>query len=312
MRVDAYIHALVARLAALYPRQEAQSLGLMLLDHYASLSSHVYYTQPDTEIPASARVALNAALEDLALGRPIQYVLGSTCFDGLDLRVREGVLIPRPETEELLRWAAEWLTTTGSPEARLRILDLCTGSGALALALAKRFPRAEVFGVDVSEQALEQALENSRSLGLAVQYMQGDILKTGPGAVLEAFATNDDMEAGPDAVMAHFSANMTACFDLIISNPPYVCASEAVHMRRNVLDYEPALALFVPDADPLRFYRALAAWGKRCLKPTGALMMEINEAFGTELVLLFETEGFTQVCLRQDLFGKDRMLQAIL
>ena len=142
-----------------------------------------------------------------------------------------------------------------------------------------------------------------------MQYVQGDILKTDPDAVLEAFATNDAKEAG---LMAHFSAKMPACFDLIISNPPYVCASEAACMRPNVLAHEPHLALFVPDADPLRFYRALAVWGRRYLKPSGALMMEINEAFGTELVLLFEKEGFTQVCLRQDLFGKDRMLQVIL
>ena len=295
MRIDAYIQNLVARLAALYSREEAKSLGLMLLEHYASLPSHAYYSQPSKEIPTPAQAALDAALEDLAKGRPIQYIIGSSHFDGMDLLVREGVLIPRPETEELLRWAGNWLwepCCDGHPE--LRILDLCTGSGALALALAKRFPKAGVYGVDISEEALAVARENNRRQGLAVEFVQGDMLETGSSSILENFACK------------------TEGFDLIVSNPPYVCASEAAQMRRNVLGYEPSLALFVPDADPLRFYHALAVWGKRQLRPKGALMMEINEAFGSQLVLLFESEGFAQVQLRKDLFGKDRMLQAIL
>ena len=297
MRLDAYMQALMARLVPLYSREEAKSLGCLLLERYCSWPSHSYYSRPEAEIPASARAALEAALEDLAAGRPIQYIIGDTCFDGLALTVREGVLIPRPETEELLRWAGDWLKSLGGrPESSLRIVDICTGSGALAVALAKRFPQARVYGLDISEEALAVAKENSRRQEVDVQYVQGDVLQTGPLSLLENFG----------------SLAQEGSFDLIISNPPYVCDSEAACMRPNVLAHEPHLALFVPDADPLRFYHALAAWGKRCLRPGGALMMEINEAFGTELMLLFEAEGFTQVCLRQDLLGKDRMLQAIL
>ena len=296
MRLDAYMQALMARLVPLYSREEAKSLGSLLLERYCSWPSHSYYSRPEAEIPASARAALEAALEDLVAGRPIQYIIGDTCFDGLALTVREGVLIPRPETEELLRWAGDWLKSLGGrPESSLRIMDICTGSGALAVALAKRFPKARVYGLDISDEALEVVRENSRRQEVDVQYVQGDVLQTGPLSLLE-----------------NFGSLAQEGFDLIISNPPYVCASEAACMRPNVLAHEPHLALFVPDTDPLRFYRALAAWGRRYLKPSGALMMEINEAFGTELVLLFEAEGFTQVCLRQDLFGKDRMLQAIL
>ncbi len=241
-------------LSALYPPTETESLALRLLDHFLSLGRTAIYLDPQAEAEASS--ALDAALAELLRGRPLQYVLGETEFCGLRLAVDESVLIPRPETEELVRRMLEEL-----PDDRpLRILDIGTGSGAIAIALAWKFPQSKVFAVDVSSEALATARRNAGANGVKIQFSRCDILREKPGGR----------------------------FDAIVSNPPYVRESERAAMHRNVVDHEPHAALFVPDNDPLLFYREIARWGRGTLNGGGALYFEINEAFGRQTAELLE------------------------
>ena len=286
MTVATYINRGIAGLLPLYAQEEAKSLMQMVLEHFCGWPSHVYYTDPDRMVPASSIYDLQRAIDDLTKARPIQYILGETVFEECILKVREGVLIPRPETAELVRWAKEGFEV----DKPLRILDLCTGSGAIAIALAKAFPQAKVWGVDLFEEALEVAKENSRINKVAVDFLRVDVLQP------------------PDLSVLPWPPHS---FDLIISNPPYICASEKAQMRPNVLDYEPHQALFVPDDDPLLFYRALAEWGALFLKEHGRLMVEINEHKDKEVVALFEKKRYPSVEVRKDLNGKPRMCCAV-
>ena len=263
-------------LSSLYPQKEAESLTLGLLWHYLALDRTAIYLDPqaDTEVCPP----LDAALAELLCGRPLQYVLGETEFYGMRLAVDESVLIPRPETEELVRWVLE-----GLPGDRpLRILDIGTGSGAIAIALARQLPQAEVFAVDISPEALAVARRNAVENGARVHFSRCDILREKPAGT----------------------------FDAIISNPPYVRESERASMHRNVIDHEPHTALFVPDDDPLLFYREITRWGCGALNGGGVFYFEINEAFGRQTAEMAETLGYTDVEIRRDLSGKERMIRA--
>jgi len=279
MTVKEFVDVGVDILLPLYAKEEAKSLLWMVLESLCHCPMHSYYSDPDRILPADTLTGLKRALADLERGRPVQYVLGKVFFEGCTIGVREGVLIPRPETAELVRWAKSVLS--GAPT----ILDAGTGSGAIAVALAKAFPQAKVFGVDVSEEALEVAKENSRVNGVAIDFLRADLLQA------------------PDerCLVPH-------SFDLIISNPPYIRMSEKRYMRTNVLDYEPHMALFVPDEDPLLFYRALADWGAVLLTAGGLLMVEVNEQMGGEIRELFVCKGFSSVEVREDVNGKVRMV----
>lgn len=268
-----------ARLAALYRPEEIRwMLKALLLDNHCCEESD-FYVGKDIKIPASLRLVLDEQTERLAKGEPVQYVTGVCPFYGLTLEVSAPVLIPRPETEELVDWIVR-----ETPDFRGRFLDVGTGSGCIAIALATAFPEAKAEAWDLSSEALAVADRNAHRAGCRVQFLQRDL-----------FAST---EAVPS-------------YDMIVSNPPYVCQSESFDMEKNVLAYEPHTALFVPDDDPLCYYRALAALAANSLTTGGRIYMEINSRFGKACVDLFEQSAFEQVRLKKDLSGKDRMLCAV-
>ncbi|KAB7731344.1 peptide chain release factor N(5)-glutamine methyltransferase [Rudanella paleaurantiibacter] len=272
-----------------YPPEEAREMAFMLLDHYFGFRKADVLGDkplpPNRTEPDWFRI-----LERLNRQEPIQHVIGTTIFCGLEFEVSPDVLIPRPETEDLVRLIMhDFANRIDDPlEARpVEVLDIGTGSGCLAVTLARFLPSALVTGWDVSEQALTLARRNAENLGAAdVVFQIQDIL---------------NVPAGFDR-----------SFDCIVSNPPYVTRSEAAQMDRNVLEYEPDLALFVDDADPLIFYKAVADFARKHLTPGGACYVEINERFGDDTRRVFADRGFTSVQVYKDIHGKDRSVRASL
>ena len=239
-------------------------------------------TSKEQTIDQSDLLRFHWALEDLKRQRPVQHIIGYTDFCGCRIKVTPDVLIPRPETEEMVNS----LTPVSSPTGEgCRILDLCTGSGCIAIALKKAFPQAEVTAVDVSEKALVIAKENAESNNTDINFIQADLL-------------------------AHHYPLPTTHYSLIISNPPYVRESERAQMQRNVLDYDPSLALFVPDDDPLRFYKAIANIAKNHLAPQGMLVVEINEALADETCDVLRVVGLVPA-VHTDFRGKSRWVSAV-
>jgi release factor glutamine methyltransferase len=280
-----FIETAKQRLAPLYTPQEINRIARLLLEKWASVDAVSFYADKDRKIPASELAKLQLALDKLVRSEPLEYVLGKAEFVGMQLNVDNRVLIPRPETEELVEWIRHDAREHGykTPE---RILDVCTGSGCIALALFNEWPVAHVEGWDISAAALEVATQNAGINQASIGFSCVDVLTVEP------------------------SMYETGLFDLIVSNPPYVCRSESTHMSSNVLDYEPHLALFVEDEDPLIFYAAIARLGKKLLKPEGNIYVEINAQLAEQTKKLFENEGFSMVILRKDLFGKDRFVKA--
>ena len=286
MLLKDFIADAVAALRTLYPEEEARSVVRDLCEDLLGVKSYTHILEPGTEIPPGREAALAAAMERLKAAEPLQYVTGHTFFCGLDFKLTPDVLIPRPETECLVREACAAAATMGHP---LRVLDLCTGSGCIAWSVALLLPGARVTGVDISEAALAVA---------AGQDFSGPLLQAGSEA--PAFVRCDIL--GDDIPFP------AASFDLILANPPYVLESQKAAMRQNVLDYEPSLALFVPDADPLLFYRAVARWARRCLAPGGRGFVEINEDLGPETRTLFLQNGFENSVVLDDYLGKNRIV----
>lgn len=217
--------------------------------------------------------------EELSEGRPLQYIIGKTEFCGLDFAVREGVLIPRPETEQLVEWAIKRAKKYAQP----RILDLCTGSGCIAISLAHALPQATVTAIDLSSDALAVARENCTSLNVDVELLKDDVLGELP--------TLGERE-----------------FDVIVSNPPYIPRSEQSRMRVNVTQYEPEMALFVDDQNPLLFYEAIACFAKKHLRKGGSLLFEVHESYATATVEMLQAKGFDHISLRKDFLDKPRMI----
>lgn len=266
---------LAARLVPLYDPREARSIALAAAAGISGLTTTALLTDPGAELPAAER--LEAAAERLAAGEPLQYVLGEAGFCGRPFVVRPGVLIPRPETEELVAWVLR-----GEVRSR-RLLDVGTGSGCIAVSLALGLPGAELFAADLSDEALAVAAENARRLGARVTLRRADALH----GLADAFPER---------------------FDAIVSNPPYVPQSDLAAMHANVRGYEPREALFVPDDDALRFYRAIARAGRRMLRPGGKLYFEIYERSAGQMRLMLGEEGYTDTEVREDLNGKPRMV----
>lgn len=258
----------------LYGVREAALIARMVVAEKGGISESSLLVEPDLELHVEG---FDALVEELAAGRPVQYVLGHAEFCGLDFCVREGVLIPRPETEELVMHILE-----ECPSAR-RILDVGTGSGCIALTLKSRLPEAKLTAIDISEEALAIARENSRQLGLEVDFRGADAL-----ALESVFPTEE--------------------FDVVVSNPPYIPQSELAQMRRNVTHYEPHGALFVPDDDPLRFYRAIARSARRLLADGGSLWFEIHERYAGEMIAMLHDEGYADNRLLYDINQKPRMI----
>ncbi|WP_375416367.1 peptide chain release factor N(5)-glutamine methyltransferase [uncultured Hymenobacter sp.] len=272
---------LAAALQAIYPAPEADAIADLVGEHLLQLSPLQRRMRAAALVPEEVVRQLPALTARLLAHEPVQYVLGTAHFAGLELEVTSATLIPRPETEELARLIETELR--GRPG--LRVLDVGTGSGCLALALARALPRSQVLAVDISAEALAVARRNAARYAPQVQFQLLDILNETP-------------------------ALAPGTLDVLASNPPYVRESERALMRDNVLAWEPATALFVPDDDPLLFYRRLAALGRALLRPGGGLYLEINEAFSAETVALLTQQGFTDVRGVGDMFGRARMVRA--
>ena len=262
-----------------YPDSEALSLAKMLLVEAFGFSILELYGGKDKEISGNRLRDLHEMLSRLQKNEPIQYILGKETFCGLTFEVDENVLIPRPETRELV----EWIVADYESVPACRILDVGTGSGCISISLAKFIPGASVESWDISEGALEVARRNCKLNEVEVLLRQQDVLSAQPEP---------------------------ACFDVIVSNPPYITESEKADMEANVLDWEPATALFVPDTDPLLFYRKIAELGTVMLKEGGSLYFEINRAYGNETVQMLEALGYKQIELRKDDWDNDRMIKA--
>ena len=266
-------------LRGIYPDSEALSLAKMLLVEAFGFSTLELYGGKDKEISGKRRDVLDKMLSRLQKNEPIQYVLGKETFCGLDFEVDSNVLIPRPETRELV----EWIVADRKLDASCRILDIGTGSGCISISLAKFLSGAEVEAWDISEGALEVARRNAVRNAVEVLFRQQDVLYALPGDTR---------------------------YDVIVSNPPYITEKEKLDMDANVLDWEPFTALFVPDADPLLFYRKIAELGLSMLGVGGTLYFEINRAYGQETVRMLEGLSYKQIELRKDGWGNDRMVKA--
>jgi len=268
-----------AQLTESYPKNEIDSFFYRLLDHHLGMSKMDCALHPNRRLSISQLNELMSALTQLQKHIPLQYIIGQTSFQGSFLHVTPSVLIPRPETEELVAWAID----SAQPPSVQRILDIGTGSGCIAISLAKAFPEADTTAIDISKSALKLAKQNAVQNQVIVDFQCVNILE---------------------------NQSVADSYDLIISNPPYVTFSEKKQMNANVLDHEPHRALFVPDSNPLLFYNAIGSFASQHLSDNGLLFFEINEQYGKSVVTLLKDLKFHDIELRKDFRGKDRMIRA--
>lgn len=269
-------------LDAIYGKEEANSFFFLLVESYYNVSRIQLAINPNLLVKETSKMF--EALELLKNEQPIQYILGETEFYGLPFKVNTNTLIPRPETEELVDWI---ISKFQNKTSEIRILDIGTGSGCIAIALAKNLPNAKVYALDVSKEALNMAKENTKLNQVHVTFIEADILNI---ETLNIMFNNLE-------------------FDVIVSNPPYVREQEKQLMKLNVLNNEPHLALFVKDENPLQFYKAITEFAFNKLANYGLLFFEINEFLGKEMIDLLVTSNFKKIELKQDIFNKDRMIK---
>lgn len=270
-------------LTPLYDAGEAQAIVRTVLDVEYGMTLTDIICGKVNELSSDEERNLEEIIARLQNGEPVQYVLGEADFAGRTFHVEPGVLIPRPETAELCQWIEEEVSSLEADE-RKQILDICTGSGCIAITLGLTIPNSEVTGWDISEDALRIAQGNVEMLkarNVRIEYQ--------------------------DALMLPKAAEAA---DIIVSNPPYICEKEKADMEKNVLEHEPSIALFVPDEDPLKFYRAIAEYASSALKPEGALYFEINPIYEKETREMLEELGFKDIETKEDAFGKKRMMKA--
>lgn len=260
--------------AACYDDMEARQIAEMIVLDRGGITRNELLVEPNAEIDIPD---LEDIVAKLRCWTPVQYILGSADFMGLQFEVDGSVLIPRPETEELVAWVA------GNTPRGAAILDVGTGSGCIAIALGREVAEAKVYGLDISLDALAVARRNGERLAPSVKFVEGD-----------ALGSFDELFDHP--------------FDVIVSNPPYIPAADKRLMRPNVVDYEPHTALFVPDADPLCFYRAIARTARRMLRSSGRLYFEIYEMLAEQMAAMLNAEGYTDVVVREDFRGKPRLI----
>jgi len=284
MKIKEYRTQFIQVLTSMYGEGEAESFFYLILEEKQKLKRIDLALQPDLVFSENEIAIWNSILEQLKLEIPIQYLLGKTSFYGLDFEVNENVLIPRPETEELVDWIISQNLKI-SESQNLKIVDIGTGSGCIAISLAKNLPNAQVFAIDVSENALATAQKNAILNEVSVTFIQQNILET--------------LDLGQE-------------FDIIVSNPPYVRNLEKEEIKKNVLDHEPHLALFVEDNDALIFYKKITELAQNNLSFSGQLYFEINQYLGKEMVYLLENMGFKGIELRKDIYGNDRMTKGCL
>lgn len=274
------INQCITQLAAVYDSREARNILELAIEHLKGWNKVDILMNSDKEVSDFISGKIDAIVDRLLRHEPIQYILGETYWHGLKLKVAPGVLIPRPETSQLVD-----IITDDNHASDLNVLDICTGSGAIAVALSRNLDFPDVTALDISKEALGIAEENDRDLHTVVKFIMADILKPLP------------FDNGS--------------FDIIVSNPPYICESERQGMSANVLDYEPSIALFVPDSDPLKFYRPIAAEGHRIARDGGRLYLEINPAHADALKSLLVSEGWTDVTILNDITGRRRFIKAV-
>lgn len=272
-------------LAAIYAPNEIEALTLLTLSEITGSTKAQLKAFPEKRLTTEQSAQINTNLTRLQTGEPLQYILGHTEFYGLPFKVNPSVLIPRPETEELVEWI---LTEVGSRQLAVgSILDIGTGSGCIPVTLKKHLPQANVSTVDISAGAINTAKQNAALNKVEVHFIKDDILNPTDSSL----------------VTTHYS--------LIVSNPPYVTLHDKTQMHRNVTDFEPHTALFVPEDDPLIFYKAIADFALKNLRPEGLLFFEINESLGNETAEMLKDKGFKNVELRKDMSGRDRMIKGI-
>ena len=291
---------LCRRLAGRYGLDEARAIVRMVFGERFGLSMADILCDKVTELSADDRTELEKIMLRLENGEPVQYVLGFAEFCGRRFSVGSEVLIPRPETEELCRWLVEERGArkeeggTRSEKRETRILDIGTGSGCIAITLAAELPDAQVTAWDISEEALRLARKNADFIGVNVDFFQIDVLK------------NDAIKSP----LSTWRGVGGEAFDFIVSNPPYVCQTEKSSMKPHVFEHEPHLALFVPDDDPLLFYRAIADFAVHALKPDGWLYFEVNPLYINDLKTILSDKNFDEIEEKCDQFGKKRMIRA--
>ncbi|QES90785.1 peptide chain release factor N(5)-glutamine methyltransferase [Rhizosphaericola mali] len=267
-------------LEVIYDRRESEQITQLVLEKLTGWDRIKFSLFKNDVLSDRQMTILDKWRQELLYNRPVQYVIGEAWFVHYPFYVNENVLIPRPETEELVDWVYN-----DFKEQQVSILDIGTGSGCIAISLKKLLPKDHVFGLDISDKALNVAMKNAINLDADVQFLQRNILE--------------------------FNVLENEKWDIIVSNPPYIRPSEQLEMRGNVLDFEPHLALFIEENDPLLFYRKIAALGTKHLYKNGTLYFEINEIFGQDVVSLLQDLGYTNVELKKDLQGKDRMTKAV-
>lgn len=278
--MNSYQHYILEQLIPCYPEREARAIARYILEVRFGVTPLDICMKKERVFSIEERRDLENIVKRLLQKEPIQYILGQADFHGRTFHVTPSVLIPRPETEELVEWIIKDHTPTASA---LRILDIGTGSGCIAVTLSKEMPQAQVTALDISSEALRIAQKNATTQQAQVTFRQQDILRE---------------QAGP-----------TECWDIIVSNPPYIRQCEQADMEENVWKHEPAQALFVPNEDPLLFYHAIGRYAMNGLKTDGTLYMEINRAYGQEMIDLLNESGFCGITLRKDLYGNDRMIK---
>jgi release factor glutamine methyltransferase len=273
-------HKIKSDLSEKYPHQEAESISYLLMEDLLGLKKIDVVVDKITNQEDEVIKRMNNAIQRLKKYEPLQYILGKTEFYGFTLQVGPGVLIPRPETEELVDLI---IKRHSNYDSELKILDICTGSGCIPIALKKHLPIAEIYALDISPEALSLAKKNALQNQVEINFYESDVLK-------------DNL--------------LIRDLNIIVSNPPYVKLSEKSLMKENVLNYEPHLALFVEDHDPLIFYRQIIKEAQIALKPGGKIYFEINEALGEQVKQLLEKYNFNQILIHQDLQGKSRIVEA--
>ena len=271
--------------------QEIESFFFILTEYLHNLKRVDVALNSNFELSDEEVEKWNAILVDLQQEKPIQYITGESWFYGLKFEVNENTLIPRPETEELVEWIIESQKSKVQSQ-KLEILDIGTGSGCIPISLKANLPQANVSAIDVSEQALEVAKRNANSNKVEINFIQANIL---------------EVEYLSQLQTPNFQ--LPTSIDIIVSNPPYVRNLEKEEIKKNVLDYEPHLALFVEDTDALLFYRKIAQLALKNLSPNGLLFFEINQYLGKETVELLENIGFKNIELKKDMYGNDRMIR---